>query len=281
MLRPGQVPAKPGDHFIQHKQGAIPIAEFLEPLQKPIARLIEPSGFEYNASDLIGILLKELLDTNPVVVVKLDSSRPDALRNPARHRRGAYEPVRRGEERMIAADRHIVAASVSTSQPDCSVDCVRPVLAELHHFRRRHQLQESLRAFDFDRRWSSEVGAKPHLPRCGIHDGFVPMSQCDRAQTHSIFDVLVAVQVPHVAALATDDEGWRQFRELIVPLGVRMGSTWNELLRSAGQRLTLFKAHSAQSSLWLRPVGALHLALHSSYDSLKHRLRLGISCCSD
>ncbi len=63
------------------------------------------------------------------------------------------------------------------------------------------------------------------------------MAQGNRAQPHSIFDVLVAVHVPHMTAKPVIDKAGRKLRVLVVTLGVGVRSTWNQAMRTPLQLL--------------------------------------------
>ena len=56
------------------------------------------------------------------------------------------------------------------------------------------------------------------------------MAQGDRTQPHAIFDVLIAVHIPDMAAKPTVDKAGRQLRILVVALGVGVRAAWNQAM---------------------------------------------------
>lgn len=80
-----------------------------------------------------------------------------------------------------------------------------------------------------------KVRASGQLLNRGFHDSWKAMAQRHRAQSHSVFDKLVAVDVPYMAARASRDEAWREERVLIVALRVGMRSAWDRSPRSKPQ----------------------------------------------
>ena len=101
---------------------------------------------------------------------------------------------------MVGADGDQVAAGVGAGELDRGGGRVGAVLAELHHLGAAIEAEELLGAVDLDGRRPGEVAAADQLPRAtaSTHRA-IGVAEPDRAVAHAVFDVLVAVDVPHVA----------------------------------------------------------------------------------
>jgi hypothetical protein len=69
------------------------------------------------------------------------------------------------------------------------------------------------------------------------------MTQRDGAKAHSVFDELVAVDVPDVAALAALNQERGLLGILIIALGVGMGTTGNQRVESLPQAVGFGEFH--------------------------------------
>ena len=75
---------------------------------------------------------------------------------------------------------------------------------EAHHLGRRDELADQLGPADFELVAGAEMRAARGLLLDGLDDGRVAVAQEQRAVAHPVVDVLVAVDVPLVGALAPD-----------------------------------------------------------------------------
>ena len=71
--------------------------------------------------------------------------------------------------------------------------------------------------------WQPVLFCSPQNRR--LNDRLVGMAERHRAQTHSIFNILIAINIPHVTTLAALDVRSIEFRELIVTFGIGMRAT--------------------------------------------------------
>ncbi len=200
------MPAKAGDHLVENQERAVSMADLLEPGEEVLAWFFEPGRLQNHAGNSLAIFAHQPLDALAIVVSELERSRADAVGDTGGHRRRADKPVARRIKRMVAAKGDIFAARVGPREADRAVHRVRPVLAEFHHLGRRHQLEEEFCTLNLDRRGPAEICAERQLAGDRLEHRLVSVAERDGPQAHSVFDVLVAVQVPNATAFAPRDE---------------------------------------------------------------------------
>jgi len=159
-----------------------------------------------------------------VVVAELDRQVANRFRDPGRQLGCADEPVVDGEERMVGTHGDQVPAGVRPGQLDRGGGHVGAVLGKLDHLGAFDQAQQRLGTLHLEDRGPIEIGAREHLAVRGFDNGGKRMSERDAPQPGTVFDVLVAVGVLHVASPAPDDERGCQLGILVVALGVGVAS---------------------------------------------------------
>ena len=165
---------------------------------------------------------------------KLDRQVAHRLRDPRRHRRVADEPVVGGEERLVLADRDQVAAGRRARELDRRGRDVGAVARELDHLP-ADGLEELLRGGELDRGRPDEVAALVEDGAHGLGHARVRVPQRDRPEPRAVLDVLVAVDVPDVAAAAPRDDRRQALGVLVLALGVRVGASRHEVRQACGE----------------------------------------------
>ena len=143
---------------------------------------------------------------------------------------------------MVAADGDTVAAGEGARQPHAAVERVGAVLAELDHVGPLDDRQELLRALDLDAGRAREVGAHGQCALSGFQDRRKCMAERDRAQSHAVFDELVAVDVPDVAAETALHDAGHVIGKLIGPLGIGMATPRDQCLGPLREPVALVEA---------------------------------------
>ena len=123
---------------------------------------------------------------------------------------------------MIGAESDDIATGVSACERDRGSVRGRAVLAELHHLRRRNQIQQRLGCLDFDQRRPREVRAELHLAVCSLDDLRIRVTERDGSKSHAVLDELVAFRIPDATAGASGDQPGRDLGKLVVTLRVRV-----------------------------------------------------------
>src|SRR5262249_20820312 len=132
-LRPTVVPAKPGDHFVQDKQGSVLAAKIAYAIEKIVARRMVGCRLHDQRGNAIGMIVEELLDAAKVIVAKANSQFAASHRNAAVADSGPDKPVVKGKERMVRANSDHVAPSISTREFDGGRGYIRAVLRKFDH----------------------------------------------------------------------------------------------------------------------------------------------------
>ena len=125
---------------------------------------------------------------------------------------------------MIDAERDEVATGERARELYCGGVCRRAVLRELDHLGARDEAEERLGRLELEPRRANEVRAARELRGDRLDHRRVAVTERDGAQAHPVLDVLVPVDVPHVAARPALDDGRHALRELVDPLRVRVRS---------------------------------------------------------
>ena len=136
---------------------------------------------------------------------------------------------------MIGTDRHHVPPGVRARElQGCGGDR-RSILGKLDHLCTRQQVEQRLRALDFDGGGAVEIAAELHLPVGRSHHLRVGMPQRHGAQAHAVLDELPPVRVPHTAALSAYQEPRSVGGVLVVALCVGMAPAGNQAVCFIGQ----------------------------------------------
>src|SRR5207247_4289696 len=109
-LRPAVVPAEAGDHLVEDEERAILAAQLLHFVQEAILRLDAFRRLENESGNGTLVALEQRLDAGNIVVLERAGEAPDGLRYAGTHGCRADEPVVGGEERVIGAAGHQIAA---------------------------------------------------------------------------------------------------------------------------------------------------------------------------
>ena len=200
------------------------ITQVAQSVQEVGPRLLRPRWLEDDTRDSVAMLGEEPLDRLDVVEGERCRQVPDRRRDTGVHRRRADEPVVDGEERLVAADRHHITPGRSSGKSDRRRGDIGAVLRELDHIAVADETKEALGRFDLEGARPNEVrpvlhrrGGRPYDPRFG-------MSESDGPQPRAIFDVLVPIDIPHVAAAPALDDRSQVLGVLVVPLRIGVGT---------------------------------------------------------
>ncbi len=218
----------PRDVLVQDEQGSIRSDQLVQTLQVPLARWRRTLRLEDEARDLAGVTRQKLLDRGEIVVTEGQGQILDARRDAAAHGRRDHRPVVVREERVIDAERDEIATGEGARKLDCGGVCRRSVLRELHHVGAGDEAQERLGSLELEPRRAHKVGAVRELCGDRVDDGRIAVTERHGPQAHAELDVLVPVDVPHVAARPSFEDGCASFRELVDPLGVRVRAAGDE-----------------------------------------------------
>jgi hypothetical protein len=150
---------------------------------------------------------------------------------------------------VFSRQRDHVAAREGAREPDGGGGHVGPVLGELDHLGRRHELDHPLGQLELERRRAGEVRAQRELRGRGLDDARVGVPQHDRAQPHAPVQELAAVGVLDPAALPGHDERRRVGRELVVALAVGVAAGGDGAMRPPAQRRLRGVEHRAEASI--------------------------------
>ena len=82
----------------------------------------------------------------------------------------------------------------------------------------------------------TKIDSKLDMLAGSLDDLWKGMTERDGAQTHAVFDELIAVQIPDVAAKAPGDEARRDDRVLVITLRISVRTARNGSLCPAAQR---------------------------------------------
>src|SRR5262249_44813564 len=150
------------------------------------------------------------------VVAEFERHPPNDFRNPGAYFSGTDKPVVYREERLIAADRNELAASVGAGEFHGGGCDVGAVLCELDHVRTVDEVQHLFGEIDFDFCRTAEVDTKLHLSVGSFDYGIIGVAERDGTKTHAVLNILIAVEIPDVTAFAARNESRCKVRILIV-----------------------------------------------------------------
>src|ERR1035441_1852797 len=143
---------------------------------------------------------------------------------------------------MIATGGDSIAARIGARKPDGAIERIGSVLAEFDHIRPLDDGQKFLSAFEFDARRTRKIGSQRQRALYGFDYRRERVSECDCAQTHAVFDELVAVHVPYMTAKSALDDAGHVVGKLVRALGIRVSAAWNQRLRTIVQLATFVES---------------------------------------
>ena len=157
-------------------------------------------GRDHDAGDLAGVLGEDALEVGDVAVLELLGELPHGLRHAAVVLDAPVAPA------VVAAAGDDVAAGVGAHRADGRVGRVGAGLDEDGLLAARHDLDEPLLELVLERLHEAEAEALVHLRLGGVVDLVLDVAEDDRPVGAEHVDVLVAVDVEDVAALAVRHE---------------------------------------------------------------------------
>ena len=190
---------KPVIDFVEHQQRAMLARQFGDALEKSFRRRHRRHRLEDDSGEFARPFAQQLLQGVQIVVVEAMGQRPRRHRHAAVARGAADVPILPA---MIAANSHMIAAGEGAGNADAAGGGVGAVLAEAHGIGARHHLDDQLGDLDLDLMGQREDHAvfKLAAHRCR-HVGIV-VAQGHRRQAVDEIDILVAIGIPQLAALA-------------------------------------------------------------------------------
>src|ERR1700674_2775421 len=196
LLRAAQRQAETGPHLVEDQQRPDLVADPPQLGEEAVARLLEGHRLEDDAG---GLVVDRVHDRRQVVVAEGGGQ----LRHRPRDAGVAVgDPDVPVVPAVVAAAEHAIAAGEGARRPHRRGGRVAAGLAVAHRLGPRHQLAHQLGDLDFQRMHQREGDAVRELLPDGGVDRLVGVAERQRPDAHLEVDVLVAVDVPDVAALA-------------------------------------------------------------------------------
>jgi len=236
------VPAESGNQFIENQDGPMRVADPTHFGQVAVARFVVSGRLQDHRRDLVGMIGEKLAQAPWIVVGKPECPFADRGRDARRHRCGRDEPIFERKEGVVLATGDQVPSGGGAGQADRGRGRVGAVLAKLDHVAGRHQFQQAFRRDDFERRGAGEVHAVFQFGPDRRHDGLERMPQRDRTIARGEFDVPIAVGVPDMTALATDEEPGGQLRVFRIGFRMAMSAARNHLAGAGSPLLRTFES---------------------------------------
>ena len=193
------MPAKAGDHLVEHEDRAVLAAERLKRFEEARSGLLASCRLEKDGSDPAGMSDEKRAEALSVVVLKAHRLGASVRGDSPVHRRRADEPVVVRKEGVLGANGDQVPSRVRTSQLEGRGGRGRPVLRPLDHLGAVDDLEKALGAFELDDGRPREVGAEGKRLPHRLDHGRIRVAERDGAKSHAVLDEFVAVDVPDVA----------------------------------------------------------------------------------
>ena len=136
---------------------------------------------------------------------------------------------------MVGAAGNQIATGIGPGKTHGRGGRGRAVLTELDHLGALDQREELLRTCQFDRRRTGEITASVEFSFYCFDDWGIGMPQADGPASHPVVDVFAPLSIPNPTPRAARDKRRCQDRVLIVPLGVGVAPSRNEVMSEVFQ----------------------------------------------
>jgi hypothetical protein len=140
---------------------------------------------------------------------------------------------------VIAREGHQFPAGLRARQLDGRRCHGRSILREFDHVMLWHEREKSIRHLELEHRRTLEIHAAIELRLDLVEDRLVCVPQAHGGEPHRAIEELIAVDVPDARSLAVVNRRRSDLRELIVALGVSVGSARHKVVYPRGKRLRL------------------------------------------
>src|SRR5438552_10835281 len=215
-------PAKAGDHLVEDQQRTVAMAQLAQPGQKSVRRLDVLRSLQDQSCNTPVVGRKQRRRPREVIVAESQRQALYILWDAGVHGRRTDRPVIIRKERVVRAQRNEIPAGVRTGEADGGSSGSRAVLGELRHFCTGHNLKQIFGALHLQWRRPCEICTAPYLLDGSGNYLWISVAKRNGAQSHPVFDELVAVSVPDVTTKTFGNESGRQQRILIIAFRIRM-----------------------------------------------------------